>query len=116
MRAVIFIVVVLTITSAGPAHAYRGVVLKKSSATKEGFGTVFVGTFTIKNENAYAVKDIEITCEHYGRRGMKLSTTSKTIHDALKAGQTRTFRDVNVGFISDQAERYSCEISGFIKQ
>ena len=76
-----------------------------------GFGVVMVADFTVTNKNAFDVKDIEVTCKSYGASGTSLGSVDHTIYDVVKAGKTRKFKDVNVGFINSQASKANCEVT-----
>jgi len=101
------------------AHAERiegnGVEIKKYSARLDGFGTVMVATFTLKNLSSYVVKDIEVQCDHYGASGTKLGTSRKIIYQSLKSQQTLTFPEVNMGFVPDQADSFNCRTVSFVR-
>ena len=65
---------------------------------------------TFKNSGKGPRKDFHIECRVGGKSGTVLGTTQVTIYDTVKAGQTRTFREVNMGFIHGQASGASCEL------
>jgi hypothetical protein len=85
--------------------------LKKYDWFKGGFDTVMLGHFTIQNANPFDVKDISIHCEVSGNSGTVLGTTSATIYDVVPANKTRTFRDVNLGFVRNQAAQAWCKLT-----
>jgi len=78
----------------------------------DGFGSVMVATFTIKNSLPVSVKDIEVECTHSASSGTVIDSNQRTIFEIIKSGQTRTFRDFNMGFIHSQAKRSGCIIVG----
>ena len=95
------------------AEAMQQVTIEKWSWRKEGFGNVMEATFTIKNGSRFDIKDIEIRCEHAGKSGTRIDSNTRTIYDIIKAGETREFKDFNMGFIHSQAESSSAQIKDF---
>jgi hypothetical protein len=78
---------------------------------KGGFGSVMVlNKVTIKNTRKIAIADFRITCDTSGPSGTILSSPSTTLYERIEAGKTRTFRDVNLGFIHSQSARASCRV------
>lgn len=84
--------------------------VKSMSWSKTGFGVVGVVTLTVENKNSFGVKDVTIGCEFTGKSGTKLHTTSKTIYETMKPNSSRAFKEVNVGFIPEQAARGGCSV------
>lgn len=82
----------------------------KFSWSKEGFGNVMEANFTIKNKAPIDIKDFEVRCEHSAASGSLIDSNNQTIYDIVKANSTRTFRNVNMGFIHSQASRSSCNV------
>jgi hypothetical protein len=80
------------------------------SWSKKGFGNVMEATFTIKNKASINIKDFKIRCEHSAASGSVIDSNTQTIYDIVQANSTRTFRNVNMGFIHTQAVRSSCSI------
>lgn len=78
---------------------------------KGGFDRVMIGTFKIKSDLLFDVRDIEIVCVTVGNSGTRLSKASQTIYDVVPAKKTKTFPKINMGFINSQSTRSSCEIA-----
>lgn len=85
--------------------------IQKTSWTNGGFGSVAVMTFTIKNLAEFPIRDISLSCSFSAPSGTTLGTASHTIFDTIKSKSTRTFKDVNVGFINSQASSSGCSIT-----
>jgi hypothetical protein len=78
---------------------------------KGGFGVVMVlNHVKIKNPASVPVSDFRIACEMLGPSGTRVSSVSTVLYETIGAGKTRTFRNVNVGFIHDQSARASCRV------
>lgn len=82
------------------------------SWTKEAFGNIMELDITLKNELPFAVKDIEIRCDHYAPSGTKIDSNERTIFEVMQPGETRSFQDFNMGFIHTQAEKTGCGVDG----
>ena len=79
--------------------------------TKEGFDNIMQADFTIKNDSAYDIKDLEITCEHYAKSGTQIDSNKRTIYDVVKAHSTKQFKNFSMGFIHTQAIKSSCAVT-----
>jgi hypothetical protein len=65
-------------------------------------------TLTLRNDNGYAVKDIEISCAFSRRDGSHLTDRTRTIHDTVKMKSWRTFARLHVGFVNVNADKAKC--------
>ncbi len=88
----------------------RGLTLVTHSWYKSGFGSIMMADFTIRNDARIDLKDVTIKCVHSAPSGTEIDSNSKTIFEPFPKGKTRKLRDVNMGFIRDQAARSGCEI------
>ncbi|MGD0217506.1 MAG: hypothetical protein ABSC45_08370 [Desulfobaccales bacterium] len=79
-----------------------------------GFGTVMLADFTIKNNNDFDIKDIAIKCTDYAKSGTIIDYNDRIIYDVIKAGQTRTFRNFNMGLVHNQAEKSFAKITDLV--
>jgi hypothetical protein len=75
---------------------------------KGGFGSVALVDVSFSNDNKIAVKDAELTCWFYGASGTELSRQTKTIYEIFPAGKTKRIKNINMGFVPDQASKASC--------
>jgi hypothetical protein len=73
-----------------------------------GLGSKALVTFTLRNGNDYAVKDIEISCAFARRDGSHLTDRRRTIHDTLNMKSRKTFGHLHVGFVNVNADRAKC--------
>lgn len=81
---------------------------------KEGFGSIMEASFTIRNSGATDVKDIEIECTHFAPSGTKIDSNTRTIFEVIKAGESRTFTKLNMGFIHNQADKSVASIKSAV--
>jgi len=96
-----------------PPEASPGVAadrLKISSQRwrRGGLGSKALITFTLRNRNDYAVKDIEISCAFSRGDGSHVTDRTRVIHDTVKTKGRKTFASVHIGFININANRAKC--------
>jgi hypothetical protein len=101
-------------TPAAPAphRAVDDLVLKNFTWHLGGFNVVALADFTISNKGTAPVSDIKIECTTNGKSGTDLSHAKQTIYDTIPAGATKTFREVNLGFVNNQSNGLRCDIGG----
>jgi hypothetical protein len=87
--------------------------IQKWSWKKDGFGSVMMATFVLQNTNDKTVKDIEITCEHFGNSGTLIDKNIRTIYETINAKATKTIGNFNMGFVHSQATKSSCTVTGY---
>jgi hypothetical protein len=75
-----------------------------------GLGSNALFTFTLRNANDYAVKDIEISCAFTRRDGSHLTDRTRTIHDTVNMKSRRTFARMHVGFVNINANKAKCSL------
>lgn len=75
-----------------------------------GLGSNAQVTFTLRNGNDYAVKDIEISCAFARRDGSHLTDRTRTIHDTVNMKSRRTFARLHVGFVNINANKAKCSL------
>lgn len=84
--------------------------IRKWNWSKGGFDTVMMATFTLRNDNPFPVKDIKIKCRLSGNSGTNIDSVEETIYNIIPATTTKTFQEVNMGFIRSQTTQASCEV------
>jgi hypothetical protein len=66
-------------------------------------------TFTLRNDNNYAVKDIEIACAFSRQDGSHLTDRKRVIKDAVVNMKSRkTFARMHIGFVNIYANKAKC--------
>jgi hypothetical protein len=76
-------------------------------------GSVMEATFVITNSSPCDVKDLQIECVHSAPSGTQIDSSTHTIYEVIKAGETRTLTNVNMGFIHSQTASSSARIQSF---
>ncbi|MCK1652135.1 hypothetical protein IVA88_11900 [Bradyrhizobium sp. 149] len=94
-----------------PAMAELGR-LRISSQTwrRGGLGSKALVTFTLRNDNDYAVKDIEIVCAFARRDGSHLTDRSRVLADPVSMKSRKTFARIPVGFVNVNADQAKCSL------
>jgi len=86
--------------------------LRISSQTwrRGGLGSKALVTFTLRNDNDYAVKDVEIVCAFARRDGSHLTDRSRVLADTVTMKSRKTFARIPVGFINVNADQAKCSL------
>jgi hypothetical protein len=75
-----------------------------------GLGSNALVTFTLRNTNDYAIRDIAITCAFSRRDGSHLTDRSRVIHDTVNMRSRKTFARLHVGFVNVNASKAKCSL------
>jgi len=86
--------------------------LRISSQTwrRGGLGSKALVTFTLRNDNDYPVKDVEVSCSFNGGDGSHLMDLTRVLRDTVNGKSRKTFARVLVGFISINASQAKCSL------
>jgi len=63
---------------------------------------------TLRNDNGYAVKDIDIACAFSRPDGSHLTDRSRVIPDIVNMKSRKTFVRLHVGFVNVNAAKVKC--------
>ena len=85
-----------------------GLKISSQSWRRGGLGSNALVTFTLRNSNDYAVRDIEISCVFTRRDGSHLTDRTRTIHDTVNMKSRKTFARMHIGFVNVFADRAKC--------
>jgi hypothetical protein len=85
-----------------------GLKISSQSWRRGGLGSKALVTFTLRNSNGDAVKDIEISCAFTRRDGSHLTDRTRTIHDTVNMRSRKTFARMHIGFVNVYADRAKC--------
>jgi hypothetical protein len=77
-----------------------------------GLGSKALVSFTLRNTNRYAVKDIEISCAFSRSDGSHLTDRTRVIHETVRRRSRKAFRQLHVGFVNVNADRARCSLIG----
>jgi hypothetical protein len=87
-----------------------GLKISSQSWRRGGLGSKALVTFTLRNGNDYAVKDIEISCAFNRRDGSHLTDRKRVIHDTVNMKSRKTFARMHVGFVNVNANKAKCSL------
>jgi hypothetical protein len=99
-----------TSTDAAAASPLDGLKISSQSWRRGGLGSKALITFTLRNANDYAVKDIEIACTFARRDGSHLTDRKRLIGEAVEMKSRKTFTRVHVGFVNVNADKAKCAL------
>src|SRR5215218_4144276 len=88
----------------------EGIKIEKFSWKKGGFDNVMIATFKFRNDNDFAIKDIEVTCRHAAESGTYIDRNTRTIYQIVKAKSSRVVAEFSMGFVHSQAARSGCTV------
>jgi hypothetical protein len=93
---------------AGPP-AVDGLKIFSQSWRRGGLGSRALVTFTLRNDNDYAVGNIEIACAFSRRDGSHLTDRKRVIPDVVVNKKSRkTFAQVAIGYVNINATKAKC--------
>jgi hypothetical protein len=98
-----------TVTPAETAPV-DGLKISSQSRRRGGLGSNALITFTLRNRNDYAVKDIEISCAFARKDGSHLTDRTRVIHDTVNMKSRKTFARLHVGFVNINANKAKCAL------
>jgi hypothetical protein len=87
-----------------------GLKISSQSWRRGGLGSKALVTFTLRNGNDYAVKDIEITCAFNRMDGSHLTDRTRVIRDTVNMKSRKTFARMHVGFVNVNANKAKCSL------
>ncbi len=89
--------------------ALSGLKISSQSWRRAGLGSNALVTFTLRNDNDYAVKDIEIACSFSRQDGSHLTDRKRLIPDAVVNMKSRkTFARLHIGYVNIYANKAKC--------
>jgi hypothetical protein len=87
-----------------------GLKISSQSWRRGGLGSNALVTFTLRNGNDFAVRDIEISCAFTRRDGSHLTERKRTIPDIVNMKSRKTFARMHVGFVNVNAHKAKCSL------
>jgi hypothetical protein len=92
------------------ASPLDGLKISSQSWRRGGLGSKALVTFTLRNYNDYAVKDIEIACAFNRRDGSHLTDRTRLIRDTVDMKSRKTFARMHIGFVNINASQAKCSL------
>jgi uncharacterized membrane protein YdfJ with MMPL/SSD domain len=84
--------------------------ISSQSWRRGGLGSKALMTFTLRNGNDYAVKDIEIACAFTRRDGSHLTDRRRVIADTVSMKSQKRYSGMLVGFVNINANKAKCSL------
>jgi hypothetical protein len=84
--------------------------ISSQSWRRGGLGSNAFVTMTLRNDNGYAVKDIDIACAFSRPDGSHLTDRARMIHDVINMKSRKTFVRLHVGFVNVNAAKAKCTL------
>lgn len=88
----------------------EGLRISSQSWRRGGLGSKALVTFTLRNANDYAVKDIEIACAFTRWDGSHLTDRRRVIPDTVNTKSRKLYAGVLVGFVNVNANKAKCSL------
>jgi hypothetical protein len=82
--------------------------ISSQSWRRGGLGSNAFVTMTLRNDNGYAVKDVDIACAFLRPDGSHLTDRSRVIPDVINMKSRKTFVRLHVGFVNVNAAKAKC--------
>jgi hypothetical protein len=93
-----------------PKSPLDGLKIVSQSWRRGGLGSKALVTFTLRNENDFAVKDIEIACSFTRRDGRHLTDRRRIIPDTVNMKSRKRYAGMLVGFVNVNANKAKCSL------
>jgi hypothetical protein len=93
-----------------PKPPLDGLKIVSQSWRRGGLGSKALVTFTLRNANDFAVKDIEIACTFTRRDGRHLTDRRRVIPDTLNMKSRKRYAGMLVGFVNVNANKAKCSL------
>ena len=87
-----------------------GLKIISQSWRRGGLGSKALVTFTLRNANDYAVRDIEIACTFIRRDGSHLTDRRRIIPDTVNMKSRKRYAGMLVGFVNVNANKAKCSV------
>ncbi|WP_311968141.1 hypothetical protein [Bradyrhizobium archetypum] len=87
-----------------------GLKIVSQSWRRGGLGSKALVTFTLRNANDYAVRDIEIACTFTRRDGSHLTARRRIIPDTVNMKSRKRYAGMLIGFVNVNANKAKCSL------
>ena len=84
--------------------------ISSQSWRRGGLGSNALVSFTLRNGNDFAVKDIEISCAFVRRDGSHLTDRTRVIPATVAMKSRKTFARMHIGFVNVNADKAKCAL------
>ena len=84
--------------------------IASQSWRRAGLGSNALVTVTLRNDNGYAVKNVELSCVFLRPDGSHLTDRSRVITDVINMKSRKIFARLHVGFVNVNAAKAKCSL------
>ena len=84
--------------------------LSGQSFRRGGLGSNAQVSFTLRNGNDYAVKDVEIACTFIRRDGRHLTDRTRLVPGVIEMHSRKSFERLHIGFVNVNASKAKCAL------
>jgi hypothetical protein len=98
------------VTPAAEAAELGRMRISSQTWRRGGLGSRALVTFTLRNDNDYAVKDLELACAFTRRDGTHLTDRKRLVPETVNMKSRKTFAQVQVGFVNVNADKAKCSV------
>jgi hypothetical protein len=84
--------------------------ISRQSLKRGGLGSKALVTFTLRNDNDYAVKDPEILCAFRSTDGRYSTERRRIINDTVNMKSRKTFPLTLIGYVNIKASKAKCSL------
>jgi hypothetical protein len=82
--------------------------ISSQSWRRGGLGSNAFVTMTLRNENSYAVRNVDIACAFLRPDGSHLTDRARVIPDVINMKSRKTFVRLHIGFVNVNAAKAKC--------
>ena len=87
-----------------------GLKIVSQSWRRGGLGSKALVTFTLRNANKFAVKNVEIACSFARQDGRHLTDRRRMIPDTINMKSRKRYASMLVGFVNVNANKAKCSV------
>jgi hypothetical protein len=85
-------------------------IISRQSFQRGGLGSKALMTFTLRNRNNFAVKDIELLCKFRSPDGSYATERRRTLPDTVEMKSRKVFAMTHIGFVNIRAAKAKCAV------
>ncbi|MDB5654334.1 MAG: hypothetical protein JWQ94_1947 [Tardiphaga sp.] len=99
------------VTPAPPAaQPLKRLSISRQSFQRGGLGSKALMTFTVRNRNHFAVKDIELLCKFRSPDGSYATERRRILPDTVEMKSRKVFAMTHIGFVNVRAAKAKCAV------
>jgi hypothetical protein len=84
--------------------------IARQSFSRGGLGSKALMTFTVRNRNDYAVKDLDLLCKFRSKDGSYATERRRILRETVDSRSRKVFPQTLVGFVNVRASKAKCTL------